>query len=64
MGQRRLKRLFLLGRALGNVGQTQDACVTLAEVGVRFPGNPNVAEAQAECDGCFGLISDRTHGLY
>ncbi len=39
--------LFLLGRALGNVGQTQDACVTLAEVGVRFPGNPNVTEAQS-----------------
>jgi len=38
--------LFLLGRALGAVGQTQDACVTLAEVGVRFPGNPNVGEAQ------------------
>ena len=39
--------LFLLGRALGAVGQTQDACVTLAEVGVRFPGNPNVIEAQS-----------------
>lgn len=38
--------LFLLGKALGAVGQTQDACVTLAEVGVRFPGNPNVIEAQ------------------
>lgn len=38
--------LFLLGKALGAVGQTQDACVTLAEVGVRFPGNPNVTEAQ------------------
>ena len=39
--------LFLLGKALGTVGQTQDACVTLTEVGVRFPGNPNVAEAQS-----------------
>jgi len=38
--------LFRLGKALGAVGQTQDACVTLAEVGVRFPSNPNVVEAQ------------------
>ncbi len=39
--------LFLLGKSLGAVGQTQDACVTLAEVEVRFPGNPNVTEAQS-----------------
>ncbi len=39
--------LFLLGRSLGAVGQTEDACVTLSEVGVRFPGNPNVALAEA-----------------
>jgi tol-pal system protein YbgF len=39
--------LFKLGRALGGIGQTQDACVTLAEVGIRFPGNPTVLEAQS-----------------
>jgi tol-pal system protein YbgF len=38
--------LFELGRALGQVGQTQEACVTLGEVGVRFPGNPAVAQAE------------------
>ena len=38
--------LFELGRALGQLGQTQEACVTLAEVGVRFPGNPAVAQAE------------------
>ena len=38
--------LFKLGFALGQIGQTQDACITLAEVGVRFPGNPAVTDAQ------------------
>ncbi|MEJ6403712.1 tol-pal system protein YbgF [Yoonia sp. 2307UL14-13] len=40
--------LFKLGASLGAIGQTQDACLTLAEVDVRFPGNPAVADAQAE----------------
>ena len=40
--------LFKLGASLGQIGQTQDACLTLAEVNVRFPGNPAVADAQAE----------------
>ena len=31
--------LFLLGSTLAAIGQTQDACLTLAEVGVRFPGD-------------------------
>jgi tol-pal system protein YbgF len=39
--------LFKLGASLGAIGQTQDACLTLAEVDVRFPGNPAVADAQA-----------------
>jgi len=39
--------LFLLGRSLGALGQTQDACVTLAEVAVRYPADPQVANAQA-----------------
>jgi len=37
--------LFKLGVSLGAIGQTQDACVTLAEVAVRFPGNPAIADA-------------------
>ncbi|SEP78457.1 tol-pal system protein YbgF [Loktanella sp. DSM 29012] len=39
--------LFRLGRALGDVGQIPDACVTLAEVGVRFPNSTYVAEANS-----------------
>ncbi len=39
--------LYKLGFALGQLGQGQDACLTLAEVGVRFPGNGFVNEAQA-----------------
>jgi tol-pal system protein YbgF len=38
--------LFKLGFSLGAIGQTQDACLTLAEVNVRFPGNPTVTDAQ------------------
>ncbi|SLN49853.1 tol-pal system protein YbgF [Pseudooctadecabacter jejudonensis] len=38
--------LFLLGQSLGALGQTQDACVTLGEVAVRFPGAPQVAQAR------------------
>ncbi len=37
--------LFRLGQSLGELGQTQEACVTLAEVGTRFPGAPAAAEA-------------------
>jgi TolA-binding protein len=40
--------LFKLGASLGQIGQTQDACLTLAEVNVRFPGNPTVFDAQTE----------------
>lgn len=39
--------LFKLGASLGAIGQTQDACLTLAEVNVRFPGNPAVTDAQS-----------------
>jgi tol-pal system protein YbgF len=39
--------LFRLGEALGRLGQTQEACTTLQEVGVRFPQSPSVADAQA-----------------
>lgn len=40
--------LFRLGAALGQIGQIQDACLTLAEVDVRFPGDPAVADARFE----------------
>jgi tol-pal system protein YbgF len=39
--------LFRLGAALGRLGQTQEACVTLAEVGLRFPTTPFVTDAQS-----------------
>lgn len=39
--------LFKLGFSLGSIGQVQDACVTLAEVGVRFPGSPAEADARS-----------------
>jgi tol-pal system protein YbgF len=39
--------LYKLGFSLGAIGQTQEACITLAEVGNRFPGHPAVAEAQS-----------------
>lgn len=40
--------LTRLGTALGKLGQRDQACVTLNEVGVRFPGNASVASAQQE----------------
>ena len=46
-GQFAAEALLKLGVALGAVGQTQDGCITLAEVAVRFPGNANVLEAQS-----------------
>ena len=39
--------LFRLGNALGRLGQSAEACVTLSEVGVRFPGSAAVADAEA-----------------
>lgn len=40
--------LFRLGRSLGRLGQTEDACLTLAEVATRYPQAAAVASAQAE----------------
>lgn len=40
--------LTSLGAALGQLGQTEDACVTLAEVAVRYPGSASVADAASE----------------
>lgn len=38
--------LYSLGEKLGELGQTQEACVTLAEVGVRFPQAEAVQQAE------------------
>ncbi|MFD1508755.1 tol-pal system protein YbgF [Lacimonas salitolerans] len=40
------RALFRLGEKLGSLGQTQEACVTLAEVGARFPQSDAVAQAE------------------
>lgn len=40
--------LYRLGRSLGALSQISEACVTLGEVGIRFPGDPAAAEAQSE----------------
>ncbi len=40
--------LARLGASLGALGQTEDACLTLGEVGVRYPGAPEIADAEAE----------------
>ena len=38
--------LVRLGQSLGELGQRSEACVTLAEVGARFPGTEEHAEAE------------------
>ncbi len=43
--------LLKLGRSLATLGQVPEACVTLAEVGVRFPGSQPAIEAQAAMQG-------------
>ena len=40
--------LYRLGHGLGRLGQTKEACVTLAEVGLRFPGGAPAQKAEAE----------------
>ena len=40
--------LFHLGRGLGRLGQTNEACVTLGEVGTRFPGGAAEGKAREE----------------
>ena len=46
--------LIKLGQALGKLGQGPEACVTLAEVGKRFPGSPDeaVAKGAMVAQGC------------
>lgn len=43
--------LLKLGQNLGKLGQTPEACVTLTEVGVRFPGSASAANAVAAMQG-------------
>lgn len=38
--------LFGLGTALGKLGQKDEACITLTEVGSRFPGDPAEGDAR------------------
>lgn len=45
-GQVAPQALFRLGRALGELNQVAEACVTLSEVGIRFAGDPAVAQAE------------------
>lgn len=40
--------LYRVGDILGQLGQTDQACVTLGEVGVRFPQNPAAGQAQTK----------------
>ena len=44
-GPRAPEALFKLGQSLGTLGQVPEACVTLREVGVRFPGSAPAAQA-------------------
>lgn len=46
-GPRAGSALVNLGRILGQLGQVPDACVTLTEVGHRFPGSTDATQAQA-----------------
>lgn len=45
-GPRAADSLLRVGQRLGDLRQTQEACVTLAEVGNRFAGTPAASEAQ------------------
>ena len=43
--------LLKLGQALGDLGQVPEACVTLGEVGIRFPGSIDATAAQVSMQG-------------
>ena len=43
--------LLRLGQSLAALGQTPEACVTLKEVGVRFPGSDQAAQATTSMQG-------------
>ncbi len=42
--------LFRLGRSLGELGQADDACVTLGQVAERYPDADSVSDARAEME--------------
>jgi tol-pal system protein YbgF len=50
-GARAGEALLKLGQSLGTLGQTPEACVTLGEVGVRFPGSIDATNAQVSMQG-------------
>ncbi len=43
--------LLKLGEGLGALGQVPEACVTLAEVGTRFPGSMAATQATVAMQG-------------
>ncbi|MEI4487705.1 tol-pal system protein YbgF [Frigidibacter sp. MR17.14] len=45
-GTRAPENLTRLGMMLGQLGQSNEACVTLSEVGRRFPSSPQLSEAR------------------
>jgi tol-pal system protein YbgF len=45
-GPRAPEALLKLGKYLGELGQTEEACITLGEVSMRFPGGSTSAEAE------------------
>ncbi|HBS51005.1 MAG TPA: tol-pal system protein YbgF [Rhodobacteraceae bacterium] len=47
-GEHAADALYELGAALGRLGQVDQACITLGEVGVRFAGSEAVAQADRE----------------
>ncbi|MGL6211549.1 MAG: tol-pal system protein YbgF, partial [Paracoccaceae bacterium] len=50
-GPRAGESLLKLGQALGDLGQQPEACVTLAEVGTRYPGTMDATNAQVSMQG-------------
>ncbi|MCA3443627.1 MAG: tol-pal system protein YbgF [Rhodobacter sp.] len=50
-GPRAPEALLRLGQSLGALGQVPEACVTLREVGVRFPGSAPAAQAATALQG-------------
>lgn len=46
-GPRAPEALYKLGTSLGALGQQNEACVTLGEVGIRYPSSDMVLEAQS-----------------
>ncbi|MEJ6392457.1 tol-pal system protein YbgF [Gymnodinialimonas sp. 2305UL16-5] len=47
-GERAPMALTALGVALAELGQSEEACLTLAEVSVRYPGDPSATAAETE----------------